>query len=210
MSCFPYGPSFNYISGRLELGNGESELVSRSSLLVRMTKPAALYHEDQRVAHVASLIPAQVFTHSRNAPPPAAGAPYSDNATSTECSTGWIQEDSNLVCVVTTHRLILYSPNDNSHQTSPIRQIPYEGIESLSAEGGNAKLLFSKGAPCKLNLKTRLFGVVQIEFPSGDKHVTNSSMKQRDEMLAHIQKSIYLRFSKHDINMAGRFVSTPI
>lgn len=221
MSCFPYGPSFNYISGKLELGNGESELVSRSNLVVRMTKSAPLYHEDQRVAHVASLIPAQVFTHSHTPAASSSDGSYNngtmtnnENNTTTEFSTGWMREDSNLVCVITTHRLILYSTtaanSASNNQTSPIRQISYEGIESLSGEGGHGKMMsFSKGTPYKIHLKTRNFGVVEIEFAFGNKHVMNSSKMQRDEILSHVEKSIYLRFSKHDLNMAGRYVSTP-
>jgi len=206
MSCLPYGPSFNYLTGRLDLGNGESELVSRTNISIRMTKPSPLYHEDQRVAQVASLIPAQVFTHTNTQPGSEISSTTGTN-NKTEFTTGWMQEDDNLVCVVTTHRLILYSPNNLNQKTSPIRQIPYEGLESVSPDGG--KTMFSKGTPYKLNLSTRNFGLVEIEFPSGSKHVMNSSMKQRDEMMSHVQKSIYLRFSKHDLNHAGRFVSTP-
>lgn len=213
MSCLPHGPSFNYLSGRLELLNGESELVSRTNISIRMTKSAPLYHEDQRVAHVASLIPAQVFTHTPSTTSPSSDVSNSGrtNENNTEFTTAWMQEDDNLVCVVTTHRLILYSPTNanmnSNNKTSPIRQIPYEGIESLSPDGG--KTMFSKGSPYKINLTTRNFGLMQIGFPSGNKHVMNSSMKQRDEMMSHVQKSIYLRFSKHDINHNGRFVSTP-
>jgi len=96
----------------------------------------------------------------------------------------WQDRDTNLVCTLTTHRII-FNLVQGKASTMTTRQIPLRNVKEATAQGGTILFVHTQ---CKITISTVNFGDLQIWFPTENKHV--KSNRNRDEMLSWLRKCL--------------------